>query len=401
MPFLQTFFAASPLRLKPFLRSLSLLFMLALLPAPILAQADSATDSQIQSLYTAAREAEAQGDLDRAVEQYQSILNVAPRLAPAYNNLGALYMKMGEYKKASETLERGLKVDPKMNSALVLLGVTEFQMGDYTAARTRLEAALRADSKDTNAESYLADTLAKMGDLDGAARHLEKITQREPKNQEAWYRLGKIYVQLAENAIVKVNQIDPNSVVVHELSGEIMESMQNYDGALVEYKKAVQMAPQRPGTHLRLGNAYWSLRMWKPAEDEFHAELANDPRNCEAQWKLGNILIEQQTDFAAAIADDDKALAMCPDLRDAHEDRARALLKLDRYDEALKDLLFAEKADPSVSSTHFLLAQAYRGLGKTAEAKSEMEVFSKLEQSARAASAERLHEVLQNKQNPD
>jgi hypothetical protein len=72
-------------------------------------------------------------------------------------------------------------------------------------------------------------------------------------------------------------------------------------------------------------------------------------------------------------------------------------MKLDRHAEALKDLEAAEKADPAEASTHFLLAQTYRALGRTQEAQAEMKLFSKLEESSRAASAERAKQLLQEK----
>ena len=78
-------------------------------------------------------------------------------------------------------------------------------------------------------------------------------------------------------------------------------------------------------------------------------------------------------------------------------DRARALIKLDRHAEAAKDLEAAMKADPGEASTHFLLAQTYRALGRTQEAQAEMKVFSKLEESARTKTAERAKELLQEK----
>ena len=52
-----------------------------------------------------------------------------------------------------------------------------------------------------------------------------------------------------------MNEIDPESVWVHEISGEVMESMKNYEGAVLEYKKAVELAPQQAGTHYLLANA--------------------------------------------------------------------------------------------------------------------------------------------------
>jgi tetratricopeptide (TPR) repeat protein len=185
---------------------------------------------------------------------------------------------------------------------------------------------------------------------------------------------------------------------VHEISGEVMESMKNYDGALLEYKKAVELAPQQAGTHYLLGNAYWSLHMWEPATEQFRAELANDPSNCNAQWKIANIVLEQRQDPAEALAGIDKALATCPHLTEARVDRGRALLRLDRNAEAVAELQLAEKADPSEAQTHFLLAQALRGAGRAQEAQAEMQIFSKLEESARAKSAERAKQLLQEKE---
>jgi predicted Zn-dependent protease len=118
-----------------------------------------------------------------------------------------------------------------------------------------------------------------------------------------------------------------------------------------------------------------------------------------AQWKLGNIVLEQHEDAGVALADVEKALALCPNLVQARVDRARALLKLDRSEEAMKDLLIAEQTNPEEPSIHFLLAQAYRALGRINEAKGEMGIFSKLEESNRAAVAERAKQVIQNKEN--
>jgi len=243
----------------------------------------------------------------------------------------------------------------------------------------------------------LANDLIKLGELNPAADHLRQLSQRQPANQEIWYLLGKVHMKLSEQALSKLNEIDPNAVWVHQISGEIMESMKNYDGALIEYKKAVEMAPQRSGTHYLLGNAYWSLNMWGAATEQFKAELSNDPANCLAQWKIGNIVLEQRGNPEGALAEVEKALTLCPNLMQARVDRARALMKLDRHAEALKDLEMAEKSDPAEPSTHFLLAQTYRALGRTQEAQAEMKLFSKLEESARAATAERAKQLLQEK----
>jgi predicted Zn-dependent protease len=137
--------------------------------------------------------------------------------------------------------------------------------------------------------------------------------------------------------------------------------------------------------------------MWDQATQQFQAELANDPSNCTAQWKIANIMLEQRKEPADALTIVDKALTSCPNLVEARVDRGRALLRLERNEEAVKELQVAEKADPAEAGTHFLLAQALRAAGRTQEALAQMQIFSKLEEGAHAKTAERAKQLLQEK----
>jgi tetratricopeptide (TPR) repeat protein len=374
--------------------------LLALLFLPLLrAQPGSAgADSQVEQLYAEAQAAESRGDLAQAAARYESILRIAPDIAPAYNNLGAVYFKQREYAKAADVLKKGLRVDPKMTSASALLGMSLFEAGDFAGARPVLEATLRSHPHDNNIELFLANDLTKLGDFEAAAVHLQQLAKRKPTDQHVLYLLGKVYTELARQALAKMNAIDANSVWAHEVSGEIMESMKNYDGAIIEYKKAIEVAPRQPGAHYKLGDLYWSLSQWDNATREFQAELANDPGNCMAQWKVGNTLVQQSVKPEQALADVEKALEMCPSLPEARLDRGRLLLRLHREQEALTDLQRAEKATPNDPTVHFSLAQAYRALGKGEEARTELETFRKLDSAARAAAADQAQQAIRNKE---
>jgi tetratricopeptide (TPR) repeat protein len=358
----------------------------------------SGDDPRVQELYGQAKAAQSQGDIATAIAKYEEILRVAPRLGPAYNNLGALYFRQREYQKAAAVLEAGLKISPAMPSASALLGISLFEMGEYGKARVRLEAALRANAADRNAKMYLVRDLTKLGDYEAAETPLHQLAGREPNNQEVWYLLAKLHMKLAEQDLAKMNAIDPHSVLSHELSGEMMEAMNNYDGAVVELKKAVEMAPQRPGTHYKLGDAYFSLSQWDLAMEQFQAEISVDRANCLAPWKIGSIVLEKNGNPEEALGDMNRALSMCPSLTGARVDRARAFVKLNRNTDAATDLEAAAKADPAEPSTHFLLAKVYRALGRAQDAQTEMQTFSKLEESAREAVAERAREVIKNKE---
>jgi tetratricopeptide (TPR) repeat protein len=360
----------------------------------VAAAQSSASQASIAELHDQAAESERRGDLAGAARRYEEILRLDPTIAAAYNNLGAIYFKEREFDKAAVILEKGLRVDARMASATALLGMSLYESGKYAEARPKLEAAYNANRADANVEMFLANDLTKLGDFEAAAIHLQRLADRQPNNQHVWYLLARVYMQLGRQALTKMNSIDPNSVWAHEISGEILEGMKNYDAAIVEYKKAVEAGPREPGAHYKLGDAYWSLSQWDNATPEFKAELANDPNNCMAQWKLGDILIRQNARPEEALGDVEKSLAMCPNLTEARVDRGKLLIQLHRNEEALRDLQTAEKATPDDSQVHFLLARAYRALGRGADAQSEMQIFSKLEESARAATAEKAQEVI-------
>ena len=380
--------------------SLSIALLIALTGSGVLAQTGSGSepDPQVQQLYALARTAQANKDIPGAIARYQEILKIAPKLGPAYNNLGTLYFQQHEFAKAAAVLEQGLKVSPSMASASALLGISQFEMGEYEKARPYLEASLRANPNDHNAQMFLARDLAK-SDPDSATVYLKKLLTVDPNNQELWYLLAKIHMTLSEQALKQMNRVDPNSVLSHQLSAEVMESMNNFDGAVIELQKAVDLDPKKSGTHYLLGDAYWSLSQWDAAAQQFEAELGLQPGNCSARWKIANIILQKNGDAEEALTGLNRALELCPGLVEAKLDRAKALIGLNRNEEAVRDLQDAELIHPDDASIHFLLAKVYRKAGKTTKAQREMDAFSKLDEAARLAVAERAQQVIKNKEN--
>ncbi len=349
--------------------------------------ADDEVTPQVQALYSEAKAAQQRGDNAAAIEKYRTMLKLAPHLAPAYNNLGMLYFNQSDYTHAVQILKRGLELNPQMPTASALLGMSYFRMGEYDQAEPLLEAAVVANPNDDNLEMAMARTLIDLRKYDAATPHLRSFLGRHPKDQQAWYLLGKTYLQLSEDALGKIDQIDPNSVVAHEVAGEIDESMHNYDGALVQYKKAADMAPQQPGTHMHMANTFWLMGKWDSAQAEFKAELANDPKNCTARWKLANATLEASGSLEDVLSDLNQAIERCPNLMQARVDRARALIKLDRQKEALPDLLMAEKDSPKEPSIHFLLSQVYKAGGQATDAQQELRTYADLQREASEAVA--------------
>jgi tetratricopeptide (TPR) repeat protein len=334
---------------------------------------------QVQQLYAQAQAAQQRDDIPAAIQKYREMIRLAPHLAAAYNNLGRLYFNQRDYGHAAQTLSQGLKLNPDMPTASAMLGMSYLETGQAEKAEEPLETALRASPKDALVQMALAKLRIHLHKYEGAVALLKSYTEEHPRDQEAWYLLGKTYLQLSEDSLGRINQIDPNSVVAHEVAGEIDESMHNYDGALVEYKKAIDLAPNQAESHIHMASAFWSLGKWDSARTEFEAGLTHDPNNCTAHWKLGNAILEADGEPGEALTHLNKAVELCPELMQARVDRARAWIKIGKQGDALPDLLLAEKESPDEPSIHFLLAAVYRSQGKTAAAQEETRTYGRLQ----------------------
>jgi tetratricopeptide (TPR) repeat protein len=355
---------------------------------------DNEVTPEVQQLYAQAQAAQQRQDIPGAIEKYRRMIRLAPHLAAAYNNLGRLYFNQRDYDHAAQTLAQGLRLNPNMPTASAMLGMSYLQTGQIQKAEEPLETALRANPKDAVVQITLAKVLIRLYKYDEAVKLLKTYTEENPRDQEALYLLGKTYLQLSEDSLGKINQIDPNSVVAHEVAGEIDESMHNYDGALVEYKKAIDLAPDQPDPHIHMANTFWSISKWDSARTEFEAGLAHDPNNCTAHWKLGNVILEANGEPGEALTHLNRALELCPELIQARVDRARALIKSGKHDQALPDLLAAAKESPDEPSVHFLLASVYRAQGKTVAAQEETRTYGRLKRQASEGVAAQANESI-------
>ena len=111
---------------------------------------------------------------------------------------------------------------------------------------------------------------------------------------------------------------------------------------------------------------------------EFLKELQISPENYVTTWKLGNIYLTRKQ-YGQALQYLQKAIQQRPDLGQAHRDLARALIQTEGdLERAIVHLKKVTQLAPEEPTSHYLLAQAYKKLGKKSEQSAELELFEKL-----------------------
>jgi len=126
------------------------------------------------------------GKTTEAERDYKKALALKPDEAAYHNNLGWLYMELGDYVKAGSEAGMAIELDPA--HAYVYqdsLGVIAMRMGDLDAARRSLEQAalgVPPDEPDGATEIYrhLLELYKMTGEADKAAS-VEKLLDKEQK----------------------------------------------------------------------------------------------------------------------------------------------------------------------------------------------------------------------------
>jgi len=172
-------------------------------------------------------------------------------------------------------------------------------------ARGFLEKALELDPASPTTLRQLGENELAAGDFAKAALHLKKARELRPEDSTAAFELG-----------------------------QALEKSGDFAGARDALEASLKMVPSQMPARLLLGRVYLQLKDAKNAQDQFEAATLVDSNNVDARLGLAEAQI-QLSDFAAAL----------PDL------------------EALS------KSDPGSAAAFRLLARAYRGLGREADAK--------------------------------
>jgi predicted Zn-dependent protease len=167
---------------------------------------------------------------------------------------------------------------------------------------------------------------------------LEKVLQLDPKSPTALRQLGELelnagdYAKAAEH-LKQAREVRPDDATAALYEGQAREKIGDYPGARDALEASLKLTPGQLPARIQLGRVYLKLKDPKAAEDQFEAAQLLDSKSVEAQ--LGS---------------------------------AEAQIAAGSFNDAAQQLEALSKAQANQPEVFALLAQAYRGLGRTHEA---------------------------------
>ena len=354
--------------------NIQIAILLSILPA--LALGMPSAQDPIRADYEAAREAHAQGDLAKAERKYLEVIRRSPEMAPAYNNLGIIYLKQRRYEDAVRALGKGLELNPQMAGAQVVLGLAHYKQNQHEKAAAAFKAALRPNPSDRTAQLYLGRAQIQMHNYQEAARTLEKLLDGQEDNPDALFSLGLSYLKLLMQTVAQLNKVAPLSYQFWLLMAQDAEVRGQYEIAINNYQTALRLKPDSVGTHYALGNVYALNGKSQEAAIEFEKELDLNPNDSLALWKLGEIILNREPSEALPYLE--RAVDLNPYLPQAVFAYGKGLARVGEVEKALEQFQLVVQMAPKEHSVHYHLARTHRRLGQVEEAKKEIEIFQEL-----------------------
>ena len=270
---------------------------------------------------------------------------------------------------------------PALENRDRLKGEALYALNRFPEAEKALAAA---PSTDLAATQLRGLTLFRLGRPMDAIPLLERAHTWNPETKtDPAYVLALCYIDSrryddARHAFADQYGFPGDSAAAHLLAARMLLRREYVPIAQEEARKALTLDPGLPEAHMLLGEVALAQAHVEEAITELQAEEKRNPLNGAVYDRLGDAY-SRKGDYAQAQQTLQRALLLEPSSTGPYILLGKVLLKRNDPTTAAGFLERAEHMDPSNYMTHNLLGQAYRGLGRTAEAQRETALSQKIQ----------------------
>ena len=278
------------------------------------------------------------------------------------------------------------------------VALMQFRANRINDSQKTLLASIENGQHSSQIYDLLGHCYASQNKLQSAIASFEKAIDQEPSEESHYLdalqllaenQLWRVLIRIAERGVAQI----PNSDRLFRMKGLAETAMLYSEDALQSYRRALKINPDSAKANLGLGVAQRTMGRRKDAAATFQKGIEKFPNDGGHYQEYGLMLLK-----AGDSGDDDamnrgvlllqKAVDLDSSLYESHYQLGRVALEKDQVLKALPHLETAAKLAPGSSKVHYLLARAFRRLGRGEEARAHLQTFRRMkaaEESKRAS----------------
>ncbi len=196
---------------------------------------------------------------------------------------GLSLMKEGRYQEALTAFKRILAV---FENAEIY-----YNMGYIYTAQANYDEAILCFQKATQINNAFAKAYRKLGEV-----YIELGMKKEAEThlqKAADIYMDKNMDRNAEQILIQVAEINPNTINVYNSLGILYRRQNKYDSALLQYQKALKVDPQDEHIYYNLSRVYLLMKKFPEATAALKKAIDIDPDFTEAKDLLKSIEVGQ------------------------------------------------------------------------------------------------------------
>jgi tetratricopeptide (TPR) repeat protein len=271
---------------------------------------------------------------DKAVREFEKMLQLDPNDQDALFNLGFIYSYMRMYPQAYEYFKKLVNINPKHIESFNNLGLLFARQGKYTDALLVFNKGIEYNPDVAILYNNRGNVLYDLGRFENALKDFQKAGGLDPIFTEKLYHLG-------------IDSYVPESET---------------DNAIKKLEDAAKNNLNKSKVFHDLGIAYLERHIYDKAINAFNQALAIDPNYLSAYLNMG-YAYQHKKDFPMAIRAFEKALILDPKSAKLFNTIGLLFDKMEKPDIAVKAYKKAVQLDPTYANSHYMLAQLYRNRG--------------------------------------
>ena len=322
--------------------------------------APGVTDSV--SRLDAAQKALATGHPEEALKQLDILAAITPEPPGVERLRGFAYYQEKNMAAAEAAFARAVAQAPADRESMQMQGVALYSLGRPAEAVPLLEQAhVAVPSANVDPNYVLGVCYIAVRRYDDARGAFAAQYGFPPDSAPAYLLAARLLRQenpaLAEDFAHKALTLQPDLPLAHLLLGEIALARAQFPEAIAEFNLERELSPLDGTLYQRLGDAYLRSGNDEKALEALTRAVLLEPKASGPYVLLGKVMLDQRNFLLASIYLE-QALSM----------------------------------DPGNSMAHALLAQAYRGAGRIADADKQSDAAAQL-QNGRGAGGAKLESV--------
>lgn len=240
-------------------------------------------------------------EYEQAVQAYVKAIDKMPGFTPLYCLLGDVYRAIGNHEEAIIEYKMAKWIDALCLSAYSGLTQAYEEMGDYDSAIETYKKFIAIHPNNAMLHSNVANLYFMKGDAKTAISHYQAAVTLNPRHD--WtsivaQTLGYIQQNVTQNIEASISSFQiaytlaPKEIDIYISLGSAFYDAEDYENALIVYRRALELEPENAKIHCNLGYLYWGMGEITEAIKEYDLSIMYDPNYDIAQNNLGVIYLD-------------------------------------------------------------------------------------------------------------